>query len=105
MNMSNENILFIADYVQISKSTSDDIQQIITKLNIILPIILFAFCFLGFLGNLVTYLQRELRRNTCCIYLLCGSVVDILCIFINVFSNFLYTQCGISIPWHSILAL
>ena len=54
---------------------------------------------LGFIGNLFIYLQPKLRLKTCCIYLLLGSIADILNLLINVFSNYLSYNFNISIAW------
>ena len=64
-----------------------------------LPLIFLLLGFIGFLGNLLTYLQPELRTNTCCIYSLCGSVVDIIHLFINALPDYLAGKHGIRIPW------
>ncbi|CAF1185030.1 unnamed protein product [Adineta ricciae] len=65
----------------------------------ILPISFLILGTIGFLGNALTYSQRELRSNTCCIYLLCGSIVDMLNLFMNLLPRFLNTMNGIYIPW------
>lgn len=62
-----------------------------------LPLVFFIFGLFGFIGNLVTYLQPELRTNTCCIYTLCGSVVDIIHLLINAFPSFLSAKFNIHI--------
>ncbi|UJR11629.1 hypothetical protein I4U23_015810 [Adineta vaga] len=64
-----------------------------------LPLIFIIFGLIGFLGNVLTYLQPELRSNTCCIYLLCGSIVDMMHLFINLLTIYLGGMYGIYIPW------
>lgn len=55
-----------------------------------LPLIFFIFGIIGFIGNAFTFLQPCLRFNTCCIYLLCGSLVDMINLSINLLSNYIY---------------
>ena len=64
-----------------------------------LPLFFYILGFLGFIGNLVTYLQPELRTNTCCIYSLCGSVVDIIYLSLNALPDFLYGRFNLLMPW------
>ncbi|UJR12737.1 hypothetical protein I4U23_016911 [Adineta vaga] len=52
-----------------------------------------------FLGNVFTYLQPELRSNTCCIYSLCGSFIDVMHFLFNFLINYLSAMYGIYIPW------
>ncbi|CAF2009652.1 unnamed protein product [Rotaria magnacalcarata] len=52
-----------------------------------LPLIFIIFGVVGFIGNTFTFLQSTLRFNSCCIYLLCGSFVDV----INLLSNYLHS--------------
>ncbi|CAF1479167.1 unnamed protein product [Adineta ricciae] len=63
---------------------------IIVALNLIkerftgnLPLIFLILGSIGFLGNTFTFLQRNLRSNTFCIYSLCGSVVDVINLYTN----------------------
>jgi len=58
---------------------------------IYLPIIFIIFGAIGFIGNAFTFLQPALRFNTCCIYLLCSSLVDIINLFVNLFNNYIYS--------------
>ncbi|CAF3965851.1 unnamed protein product, partial [Adineta steineri] len=60
---------------------------------------------IGFIGNVFTYLQPQLRSNTCCIYSLCGSFIDIINLCINSFPTFLSAKYGIYIPWYLSSAL
>ncbi|UJR30242.1 hypothetical protein I4U23_017780 [Adineta vaga] len=53
---------------------------------IYLPLIFIIFGLIGFLGNAFTFLQSTLRYNSCCIYLLCESFIDITNLLINLSS-------------------
>ena len=59
---------------------------------IYLPLIFIIFRVIGFIGNAFTFLQPSLRFNTCCIYSLCGSFVDVTNLFVNLFSNYIYAS-------------
>ncbi|CAF1194006.1 unnamed protein product [Adineta ricciae] len=54
-----------------------------------LPLVITILGLLGFIGNCFTFLQPVLRRTSFCIYTLCGSCVDIINIFANLFPNYL----------------
>jgi hypothetical protein len=84
-----------------SKSLSNDLNFITQDVLIYLPLILVILGFIGFIGNLFTYLQPELRSNTCCIYSLCGSIVDVINLFINLLPTYLSSKYGIYIPWYA----
>ncbi|CAF1540578.1 unnamed protein product, partial [Rotaria sordida] len=58
------------------------------------PLIFIIFGVIGFIGNAFTFLQPTLRFNTCCIYLLCGSLVDIINLFVNLLTNYLNATTG-----------
>ncbi|CAF1674255.1 unnamed protein product, partial [Adineta ricciae] len=75
------------------------IEVIIAKFVNYLPLLFVILGLTGFVGNVSTYLQRELRSNTCCIYSLCGSFADIIHILLNLFANYLKLSHGISAPW------
>ncbi|CAF4082505.1 unnamed protein product [Adineta steineri] len=64
-----------------------------------LPLIFVIFGLIGFLGNVLTYLQSELRSNTCCIYSLIGSLADVINLLLNLFANYLKLTYGITAPW------
>ena len=64
--------------------------QFINQLSLILTIV----GLLGFIGNAFTFLQPTLRWNTFCIYTLCGSLVDILNLFINLFPKYINKTSG-----------
>lgn len=91
------------DVAHISKSIIDDLNLVTQRFINYLPLIFLIFGFIGFIGNAFTYLQAELRSNTCCIYLLCGSFIDIITLFLNLFPNYLDTKYGISMPWYIFL--
>ena len=87
------------DSFQSLKSFYDDISQLTIQLSIYLPLIFSVLGFIGFLGNVFTYLQPELRSNTCCIYSLAGSIGDILNLLINLVPNFIGAKYNIYVPW------
>ncbi|CAF1328366.1 unnamed protein product [Adineta steineri] len=64
-----------------------------------LPLIFIILGLIGFIGNALTFLQLELRSNPCCIYSLCGSIVDIISLFYNVLPLYLNKIYKIYIPW------
>ncbi|CAF4027142.1 unnamed protein product [Adineta steineri] len=65
--------------------------------NIIL--ICFILGFIGFIGNIFTFLQPNLRWNNCCIYMLCSSIVDIIHLTINIFPSYFQTIYSFELPW------
>ena len=75
------------------------LETFLTKYVFYLPLTFLVLSFLDFIGNLVTYLQAELRTNTCCIYTLCGSVVDIIHLMIYALADYLARRYGSHIPW------
>lgn len=89
------------DNLAASKSIYDDLLQISLFINKYAPLLFVIFGSIGFIGNLFTYLQPELRSKTCCIYLLLGSIADILNILINVLPNYLTYNFSISIMWYA----
>ncbi|CAF1044660.1 unnamed protein product [Adineta steineri] len=97
--MIDNNITTTVDLIQTSKSLSDDLNFISENILIYLPLVFFIFGLIGFIGNVFTYLQPQLRSNTCCIYSLCGSFIDIINLCINSFPTFLAAKYGITIPW------
>ena len=82
-----------------SMSLMFTLNQLLVNFIYYFPLISLILGFVGFIGNLLTYLQPELRTNTCCIYSLCGSVVDIIHLFINALPDYLSAKHGIHIPW------
>ncbi|CAF1080271.1 unnamed protein product [Adineta steineri] len=103
--MIDNNITTTVDLIQTSKSLINDLNFISQNVLIYLPLIYFIFGFIGFIGNVFTYLQPQLRSNTSCIYLLCGSFIDISSLSINSFSSYLAWQFGFTLPWSTSSAL
>jgi hypothetical protein len=91
----------IIDITEASKSIADQLKLVTQRFIIYLPLIFVIFGLIGFIGNLFTYLQAELRSNTCCIYSLCGSIIDIVTLFLNLFPYYLSAKYGIRIPWRN----
>ncbi|CAF1315506.1 unnamed protein product [Adineta ricciae] len=54
-----------------------------------LPLIFIILGTIGFVGNAFTFLQLPLRFNSCCIYLLFESFIDIINLFVNLFPAYL----------------
>jgi hypothetical protein len=75
-------------------STSNSIVNILLFIKqdflVYLPLLLIILGIIGFIGNAFTFLQSTLRYNTCCIYLLCGSLVDAINLLINLLSNYIH---------------
>jgi hypothetical protein len=85
----------------ISLNTTTSVSSIIAVLNLVqqrfinqLPLILTILGIIGFIGNTFTFLQPILRSNSCCIYTLCGSSVDIINLFVNLFPIYLNPTSG-----------
>ena len=73
-------------------------------LTTVIPNLLLIYCvfgFIGFLGNAFIFLQPELLFNTCCIYIFCSSIVDVIHLAINVFPDYYQVKYGIRLPWNS----
>ncbi|CAF5115470.1 unnamed protein product, partial [Rotaria sp. Silwood1] len=87
--MNPNNITTTIDIALVSKSIINDLNFVSERFIIYLPLIFLIFGFIGFIGNIFTYLQAELRSNTCCIYSLCGSIIDIINLSLNLFPNYL----------------
>jgi hypothetical protein len=97
--MAYNNTTMIIDITMASKSIAGVLNLVSQRFISYLPLIFSIFGFIGFIGNLFTYLQPELRSNTCCIYSLCGSIMDIINLSLNLFPSYLYAKYGIYIPW------
>lgn len=82
-----------------SNSLVNILPAITSALSIYLPLIFIIFGIIGFIGNLFTYTQRALRSNTCCIYSLVGSIVDVLNLLFGLLPNGLTAAFGIVLPW------
>ncbi|CAF3856624.1 unnamed protein product, partial [Rotaria sp. Silwood1] len=98
--MNPNNITTTIDIALVSKSIINDLNFVSERFIIYLPLIFLIFGFIGFIGNIFTYLQAELRSNTCCIYSLCGSIIDIINLSLNLFPNYLAAKYKIYIPWY-----
>lgn len=70
-----------------------------------LPLIFVIFGLVGFIGNALTFLHRELRSNTCCIYTFCSSIADVMNIGFNLLPLFLSRKYGINSPWTRMASL
>jgi len=55
-----------------------------------LPLIFTIIGSIGFIGNVFTFLQPTLRKNTFCIYSLIGSAFDMLNLYVNLLPNYIY---------------
>jgi hypothetical protein len=76
--------------------------SIITTLNLVnqrfvhqLPIVFVILGSIGFIGDVITFLQPTLRSNTFCIYSLLGSTIDIINLFLNMLPNYIYSTNNI----------
>ncbi|CAF1354781.1 unnamed protein product [Rotaria sordida] len=58
------------------------VDSLIHRYFIHIPLIFIIFGIIGFIGNCFTFLQPTFRSNTCCIYSLCSSFVDIITLFV-----------------------
>ncbi len=103
--MAYNNTTTTIDFIQISKSIVDDLNLVTGRFINYLPLIFTIFGLTGFIGNAFTYLQAELRSNTCCIYSLCGSIIDIINLCPNLFPSYLGAKYGIYISWFTSSAL
>jgi hypothetical protein len=83
---------------QVSRSIADDLTVVTRNFVDYLPLIFVVLGVFGFIGNIFTYLQAELRSNTYCICSLCGSVVDVVTLCVNLFPLYLLSKYGI-IMW------
>ncbi|CAF4329371.1 unnamed protein product, partial [Adineta steineri] len=63
-------------------------------------LVCFILGLIGFIGNIFTFLQPNLRWNNCCIYMLCSSIVDIIYLSINTFPSYLQTIYSFKLPWN-----
>ncbi|CAF1602684.1 unnamed protein product [Adineta ricciae] len=80
--------------ISFTKSIIDDFnvaqQNFITKLSLIIPIL----GLIGFIGNVFTFLQPTLRKQSFCLYTLVASFVDILNLFVNLFPQYFNPSSG-----------
>jgi hypothetical protein len=103
--MSFNNTTNTIDVPEVSNSIAVVLGLLMQRFFVYLPLIFIILGFIGFIGNAFTFLQSQLRSNTCCIYLLCGSIIDISNLLINCLSVYLGGKYGISIPWSSSTSL
>lgn len=82
--------------LQTSRSIASDLAFITQNFVNYLPLVFLVLGVVGFIGNLFTYLQAELRSNTYSVYSICGSFVDVATLCINAFPNYLVFKYGIS---------
>ncbi|CAF1492770.1 unnamed protein product [Adineta steineri] len=80
-------------------NTNTILNILLNKVVYNLPLVFIILGLIGFLGNVFTYLQAELRSNTCSIYLLCGSIVDAIHLLYNLLAVYLTRVHGYYIPW------
>jgi hypothetical protein len=73
-----------------SSSIIDTLDAIQDRFVNQLPLIFTILGSVGFIGDTFTFLQRTLRRNTFCIYSLCGSFIDIINLYVNLFPSYIY---------------
>ena len=67
-----------------------------------LPLLFVILGLVGSTGNALTYVRVDLRSNTCCIYLLCGSIMDAIVLCFNTLPTYLSLRYGAYIPWRRI---
>ena len=96
--MSFNNTTIMMTDSDMTKSISDVLNQITANFISYLPLIITIFGSIGFIGNAFTYLQPELRSNTCCIYSFSGSIIDFISLWLNLFPLFLSFAYRINIP-------
>lgn len=65
------------------------LNEVKVKFIYYLPLILILSGLVGFVGNLFTYLQPNLRSNSFCIYTLGGSLIDVINLLVNLLPNYL----------------
>jgi len=89
--------------------TSTEVSNTIVVLNLLMErfvnhlLLIFVIVgLIGFIGNVLTYIQVDLRSNTCCIYLFCGSITDVIVLFLNTLPLYLSSRYGTYIPWRKI---
>jgi hypothetical protein len=59
-----------------------------------LSLIMTILGLIGFLGNIFTFLQPALRKNSFCIYTLCGSLSDVVNILVNLIVTYLFASAA-----------
>ncbi|CAF3951105.1 unnamed protein product [Adineta steineri] len=80
----------------------DTFTFLLTEILPIIILICFILGLIGFIGNIFTFLQPNLRWNNCCIYMLCSSIVDIIHLTINILPSYLRDKYSFfGLPWNS----
>jgi len=82
------------NHTTLSKSLNDTLNYVTDRYVDQLVLVFLIVGVIGFIGNAFTFLQPTLRWNTICIYSLCGSLVDVFNLFINLFPNYLHITEG-----------
>ncbi|CAF1610556.1 unnamed protein product [Adineta ricciae] len=77
-----------------TKSIIDDLNLVQQRFVNQLPLIITILGLIGFIGNLFTFLQPKLRKNSFCIYTLLASFIDIINLFVNLFPQYLIPASG-----------
>ncbi|CAF1525815.1 unnamed protein product [Adineta ricciae] len=77
-----------------TKSIIDDLNLVQQRFVNQLPLIITILGLIGFIGNLFTFLQPNLRNNSFCIYTLTASFADIINLFVNLFPQYLDPTSG-----------
>ena len=80
MSVSNNETL-LPNNTQLPRTIIAILDQIKVKFVNQIPLFITTLSLIGFIDNAFTILQPILRSNTFCIYILCGSFVDIINIF------------------------
>jgi hypothetical protein len=88
------NIIWSQSNENYSANVTGILDQITQRFLVHLPLILTILGIIGFLGNTFTYFQPTLRYNNCCIYSLCGSFIDIINLFVNLFPHYINKTVG-----------
>ena len=96
-------LLLLRNTTDVSRSKS--IELIFTLVYVLrhilcyTPLVMFLLGLIGFVGNTITYLQPELRHNTCCLYTFFGSIVDIVYLCLYAIPDFFATRFELRMPW------
>ncbi|CAF0860508.1 unnamed protein product [Adineta ricciae] len=87
--MSYNNSTVLISTTVSAKTLIDTLNLILTRFINYLPLPFVILGSIGFIGNSITFLQPTLRTNTCCIYTLCSSFIDVCNLIINLLPNYL----------------
>ncbi|UJR34838.1 hypothetical protein I4U23_027619 [Adineta vaga] len=86
MSSNNSTVFVIA--TTSSNTVVNILNLISTRFVNYLPLVFVILGFIGFIGNSITFLQPTLSKNTCCIYTLSSSFIDVCNLFINLLPNY-----------------